>query len=130
MKRNPLFFLICALVLGSCVSAKNISEDLSAEQLIQMGQNMYGNGQYASAARYYQVAIERYGTDTRTYIESRYELGNVYLKQKKYQLAYDAFKEIESLYEAADAGMLPGAFQKLAKIGLSKIPEKKLKQLQ
>ncbi|MBQ9630365.1 MAG: hypothetical protein IJR49_02130, partial [Treponema sp.] len=59
-----------------------------------------------------------------------YELGNVYLKQKKYQLAYDAFKEIESLYEAADAGVLPGAFQKLAKIGLSKIPEKKLKQLQ
>ena len=126
MKRFNLFLIFCVLFLFSCASVKDIPNDVSAEQLIQMGQDMYATGQYGNAIIYYQTAIERFGQDARVYVESRYELTQVHFKQRKYELAYNEYKEIENLYATSSPGTLPAAFGKLAKIGISKIPEKKL----
>ena len=52
---------------------------------------------------------------------------NVYLKTKKYEKAYYAFSELVDMYEGQYS--LPPAYNTLAKIGLSKIPEKVIEEL-
>ena len=125
------FFTAAAVIISSllvcisCRTVKDIPDDLTEAQLIQMGQDCYGNGDYKNAETYYSTVIMRYGMDNNAYIEATYELGHLYLKQKKYEKAEDSFKEILSIYEGAAPGTLPGAYKKLSEIELSKIPAKK-----
>ena len=117
------FFAILFL-FGACASKTEIPNDLSQAQLIQKGQNAFGAGDYKTAEVYYKTSIQRYGNNTENYIESKYELGHLYLKTKDYDKAEEAFNEILELYEYASYGDLPAAYKKLANIGLSKIPKK------
>ena len=111
-----------ALLFASCRTVKDIPEDLTSTQLIQLGQNAYGSAQYKNAETYYRTVIARYGIDSSVYVEARYELGHLYLKQKKYAAAYASFKEILDMY----ASTMPGAYNKLAEIGMQRIPKNKL----
>ena len=117
-----------ALTFFSCKTLKEIPEDKTSAQIIQMGQNYVGVGDYKSAEFCYNTVIERYGSDSLIYVEGKYELGRVYLAQKKYEKAYTTFSEILSIYDAY-AAMLPGAYKKLCNISISQIPEKKLAEL-
>lgn len=112
-------------MLTACSSTKAIPDDATAAQLIQFGQDSAGNGDYHNAERYYKTAITRYGTDSSVYIEARYELGHMYLQQKKYSEAYTSFKEIQDIFANAEAGILPHAYSKLADMEMAKIPESK-----
>jgi len=127
MKRLALILSTAVILLAvSCktVEVKDIPTDLSASQLLQLGQDAESSSQYKSAESYFLTVIQRYGMDNAIYVEARYELGNCYLKEKKYDQAKGCFKEILSIYEDVAVGTLPMAYQKLAKIGLGKIPEK------
>ena len=115
-----------ALLFFSCRTIKDIPEDLTSTQLIQLGQNAYGSAQYKNAETYYKTVIARYGIDSSVYVEARYELGHLYLKQKKYAAAYASFKEILDMYASTTPGVLPGAYNKLAEIGMKRIPKNKL----
>ena len=115
-----------ALLFVSCRTIKDIPEDLTSTQLIQLGQNAYGSAQYKNAETYYKTVIARYGIDSSVYVEARYELGHLYLKQKKYAAAYASFKEILDMYASTTPGVLPGAYNKLAEIGMKRIPKNKL----
>lgn len=115
-----------ALLFASCRTIKDIPEDLTSTQLIQLGQNAYGSAQYKNAETYYKTVIARYGMDSSVYVEARYELGHLYLKQKKYAAAYASFKEILDMYASTTPGVLPGAYNKLAEIGMKRIPKHKL----
>ena len=117
-----LFFTV--LALSSCKSLPEIPNDLTQAQIIQKGQNAFSAGDYKVAEYYYQTSIQRYGNNTESYIESKYELGHLYLKTKDYDKAEEAFNEIIELYEYAAVGDLPPSYKKLANIGLSKIPKK------
>jgi outer membrane protein assembly factor BamD (BamD/ComL family) len=125
---SALFAAALVLFLPSCSTVKEIPDDLTAAQLIQLGQDAYGNSQYKDAERYYRTVISRYGMNNSIYIEARYELGHLYLKEKKYDAAYNSFKEILDLYASTAPGTLPGAFNKLTQIEMTKIPAKKLPQ--
>lgn len=127
MKKSAfiLTVLIFVFSLISCNSTKEIPTDLTQAQLIQKGQDAYSFGDYDDAELYYKTAIQRYGNNTIDYIESKYELGHLYLKIKKYDQAAEAFNEILELYEYASYGDLPGSYKKLATIGLNKIPANK-----
>ena len=122
--------LAATLALFSCRTLKEIPEDKTPAQIIQMGQNYVGNGDYKSAEFCYKTVIERYGSDPAIYVEGRYELGRVYLAQKKYDEAYKIFAELLELYDSSYGLMLPGAYKKLCNISVSQIPEAKLKELQ
>ena len=115
-----------AILFASCRTVKDIPEDLTSTQLIQLGQNAYGIAQYKNAEIYYKTVIARYGIDSSVYVEARYELGHLYLKQKKYAAAYASFKEILDMYASTTPGVLPGAYNKLAEIGMQRIPKNKL----
>ena len=85
---------LISFICISCASVPEIPADASSTQLIQLGQDALSVSNYKAAETYYKAVIQRYGMDTATYIEASYELGHMYLKQKKYESAYIRFKEI------------------------------------
>ncbi len=119
-----------SLTLFSCASSvKEVPENLSAAQIIQQGQNYYESGKYKTAILFYQAAIDRYGsTNGMVYLEAKYELGHTYLKQHKYEAAYDTFNEILDIYDQY-AGQIPGTYKKLAELGLERIGAKRIEQV-
>ncbi len=124
--KKIILTVLASIFLISCATLKGVPEDLTAAQIIQMGQNYLVTGDYKSAELCYSTVLERYGTNAATYVEAKYELGNVYYKSHQYDKAYDTFTELLDIYGYSQ-GQLPGAYKKLAQIGLDKIPEKKLK---
>lgn len=130
MKRFLLaaFALFTASLFISCATVKEIPEDKTSAQIIQMGQNAVTAADYKSALLCYSTAIERYGTNPAVYAEARYEMGSVYLKQKRYEKAYGVFKELLELYDS-NGSIFPPAYKKLSQICISRIPEKTLADL-
>ena len=120
----PFISFVCI----SCASVPEIPADASSTQLIQLGQDALSVSNYKAAETYYKAVIQRYGMDTATYIEASYELGHMYLKQKKYESAYIRFKEILDIFQNAEPGSIPSAYKKLASMGMNRIPEKYLPQ--
>jgi len=126
--------IICTVILAvatlvtSCKTIKEIPDDKSAAQIIQLGQNCISHGDYKSAEICYNTVIERYGNNAEIYVESKYELARTYLKMHKYDKAYIIFNELLELYDTYGTA-LPGAYKKLCNIGLSQIPENKLAEL-
>lgn len=118
-----------ALTFFSCKTLKEIPEDKTSAQIIQMGQNYVGVGDYKSAEFCYNTVIERYGSDSLIYVEGKYELGRVYLAQRKYDKAYSVFNELLDIYDSSYGMMLPGAYKKLCNISISQIPEIKLQEI-
>lgn len=126
--------IICTALLAaitlitSCNTLKEIPEDKTPAQIIQMGQNYAAANDYKSAELCYNTVIERYGNNAELFVEAKYELAHSYLKQRKYDKAYEIYSELLELYDAYGTA-LPGAYKKLCQIGISKIPEKKLAEL-
>ena len=127
MKKLNLI-LLSLLISGlfiSCASNSEIPTNLTSAQLIQKAQNAYDKAAYKESINYYQTTINRYGTDLSIYVEATYEIGHIYLRTKKYEKAYQYFSELKDIYSTASFGSLPTAYNKLADIGISQIPEKK-----
>ena len=120
---NILFILFISLCYFSCASNKEIPTDLTAAQYLQKGQAAYNNQNYSLAEKYYLQAIDQYGYNTEIYIESKYELGHLYIQTKQYDKAYEIFTEILEIYDYAAINDLPPAYKKLANIELNKIPK-------
>ena len=114
--------LILSLALVSCMTIKEIPEDKSAIQILQMGQNAANANSYSSAELCYNTVIERFGDDPYILVQAKYELGHIYAKQKKYDKAKIQFNEILMLYET-NLGKIPPKFKKLSEMGLAKIEE-------
>ena len=112
------------LMAISCRTVKDIPEDLTAPQLLQRGQSYYANADYKTAEAYYYATIDRYGDNTDTYIEAKYELAHLYVKTKNYEKAQSALEEILELYDYVSAGTLPPAYKKLAQMEMEKIPNR------
>ena len=120
---------VATMLLFSCRTLKEIPEEKTSAQIIQMGQNYVGNSDFSSAEFCYNTVIERYGSDPAIYVEAKYELGRIYLAQKKYDKAYATFNELLNIYDSYGA-MLPGAYKKLCNISINQIPAIKLQELQ
>ena len=112
----PLF--VISTIFISCKTITEIPMEKTSAQIIQMGQN-------AVTSADYQSALERFPANPQVLVEAKYELGNVYLKQKKYALAYAEFSQLLELYDSAPTAY-PSAYKKLAQIGISKIPNNKI----
>ena len=121
-------FTVASLFI-SCRTLKEIPEDKTSAQIIQMGQNYVGNNDYKAAEYCYTTVIDRYGSDPAVYVEAQYELGRIYLAQRKYDKAYNIFNEILDIYDRYGA-MLPGAYKKLCTLSIEQIPAVKLLELQ
>lgn len=123
MKTKTLFItlILSLLAITSCNTVKEIPSNLTADQMLQFGQNAYSDGDYTYAEKIYLSTIEKFGDDPLIYIETRYELGHLYLKTKDYKKAEINFKEILDIYNKVPKGTLPPAYKKLAQNGLETI---------
>lgn len=128
MKKILILLPILATFFISCKTIKEIPQEKSAAQIIQMGQNFATLGDYKSAEICYKEALIRFYADPQIFAEAKYELGAVYLKQKKYDSAFNEFSQLLTIYDENPA-IYPSAYKKLANIGLSKIPKNKLQEL-
>ena len=130
MKRTIYFFGACiALVFlaAGCQSApKDIPEDLTAEELINLAQASYDQGNVKAAQAYYETIIIRYGHQMDKLVEAEYEIAHLKVKEKKWQQAIPDLQRILSYYESDVDGTLPPAFRKLVEIDMAKIPEREL----
>lgn len=129
---NKIRLPIAACVLAfsftsiSCKSTEIvIDETMTPQQLIQNGQNEYQKGKYKNALKYYQAVVDRPEVTPSNYVEARYEIGHLYMKQKNYKAAKPIFEEIQEMFVNTLPGTLPAAYNKLAEIELAKIPETK-----
>jgi outer membrane protein assembly factor BamD (BamD/ComL family) len=125
-----LFFLLVSALAGigfsGCKSAPVvITDNMTSQELIQKGQDAYQNNDDGNALKYYQAVIDRYGSDKAVYVEARYEIGHLYMKQQKYKEAEPIFTEIQEIFRSSLPGTLPAAYNKLAEIELAKIPSNK-----
>ena len=118
-------FFVISTIFISCKTITEIPMEKTSAQIIQMGQNAVTSADYKSAEFCYKTALERFPANPQVLVEAKYELGNVYLKQKKYALAYAEFSQLLELYDSAPTAY-PSAFKKLAQIGISKIPNNKI----
>ena len=116
--------LAAAVLFTSCQTVKDIPEDLTAPQLLQRGQSYADNADYKNAEACYLATIDRYGDNTDTYIEAKYELAHLYIKTRNYDKARSALEEILELYDYAMAGTLPAAYKKLAQLDMEKLPNR------
>ena len=117
--------LVISTIFISCKTITEIPMEKTSAQIIQMGQNAVTSADYKSAEFCYKTALERFPANPQVLVEAKYELGNVYLKQKKYALAYAEFSQLLELYDSAPTAY-PSAYKKLAQIGISKIPNNKI----
>jgi outer membrane protein assembly factor BamD (BamD/ComL family) len=123
MKKSLFIVLLFAFTSAffSCSSTPKEIPEMTSQELIQNGQTNYEAGNYKAALVWYETAIERFSDWPNVYIEARYEIGHVYMKQKKYTKAQAVFNEIIEIYKNSTPGSLPAAYKKLAEIELAKI---------
>lgn len=122
MKKIILTALALCALLASCKSApEEPKADATAREIIQMAQTEQNSNNTDNALYYYGKLLQRYGTDTAVYVEGRFEIAHIYVKQKKYKTAKPMLEEILDIYSKSQPGQLPGAFKKLAENDMKKI---------
>lgn len=122
IKTSLTAFIFAAAFVSCSSSPKEIPMELTAQELIQKGQDAFESGRYKESLTYYLAITERYTDSLPVYVEASYEIGHLYMKQKKYNLAEPIFQEILLIYERVTPGEIPSAYLKLAQLELKKIP--------
>ena len=118
-------FLAATLLFSSCLTVKDVPEDMSAADLLLEAQNAYDRGSSRKALVYYEALAERYGSDATAYITARYETAHIYIKKHKWAKAEPILQEVIEIYRNMPAGIVSASFQKLAEADLAKIPDSK-----
>ncbi|MDR0503257.1 MAG: hypothetical protein LBH16_08050 [Treponema sp.] len=112
------------IILSSCASAVNISEELSPAELIQRAQEATDKNRYRTALMYYQTLHDRNQTTIDLVITAEYEIAFIHYKQKKYQQAKTELNAVLEYYNKPDAELYPQQFKRLSQIVLEKINKK------
>jgi len=124
IKPRGLFALLAVLLFSSCVTATNISEELTPAELIQRAQEATDKNRFKTAFLYYEALYERNRNNIDLTITAEYEIANIHYKQKKYNQAQSEFTAVLEYYNTPDEELLPQHFKRLAQIGLDKIEAK------
>jgi outer membrane protein assembly factor BamD (BamD/ComL family) len=112
-------------LLGGCATGPvNISQDLSAAELIQRAQEASDRNHYSLALRYYEAVLERNAFNIELVCTAEYEIAFIHYKQKKYETAKSEFRALLTRYDSSDEELLPAQFKKLALIVMNRIAEK------
>ena len=129
MKRAFFFISVAMagiLFLGCQTAPKDIPQNLTADELVNLAQDSYDKGNVKAAQAYYETIIIRYGDQMDKLVEAEYEIAHLKVKQKKWQQAIPDLQRSLSYYDTDTTGTLPAAFKKLAELDMAKVPEKEL----
>ena len=90
--------LVCSILCAMFISCKTteivISNDASELEIIQTAQTAFDNGDKEGALKCYNKLLQLYGVNTATYVEGRYEIGHILLKEKKYEEAAERLRSL------------------------------------
>jgi outer membrane protein assembly factor BamD (BamD/ComL family) len=116
-----------AALAGACASGPpDIPEELSAEELIQRGQEAADRNRYGQSLYYYQAIMDRFPSNLDMVCTAEYEIAFIHYKQKKYEEARGEFEALLLRYAGPDGANLPPQFKRLSELVLQKIGEKAL----
>ena len=126
MKKISAFILAAiSFAFISCASQNvEIPPEATSLEIIQQAQNAFDKGKKTKAIKCYEILLQRYGNNPAIYVEGRYEIAHVLVKQKKYKEAEPILLELKEIYDSSAPGMLPGAYKKMAATDLAKVQEK------
>ena len=121
-----LAVLAAALLLASCKSVpakEEIPEGLSIQELSLKGQSELDRNNHEAAVVYYEVIIERFGSEPRTVTAAEYEIAHIRVKQKHWSEARLLLEKIIARYDAAGGAGLPPEYLVLARNDLQRVIE-------
>jgi outer membrane protein assembly factor BamD (BamD/ComL family) len=113
----PVLFFACAS------GPVEIPDDLSAEELIQRGQEASDRNRYGVSLQYYEAILTRFPLDIDNICAAEYEIAFIHYKEKKYDEAKAKFTSLLARYDTPDEEILPPQFKILATKILAKIED-------
>lgn len=109
-------------IFASCASSPPPAPpDASAQKIIQLAQERYDAYDLNGAQYYYQVLLERYGSDPEYMLNAKYEMAFIEYKKGNKEKAVAGFKEILARYDAPDGQTLSQTWKVLSEKLLAKL---------
>lgn len=110
------------IMFTSCQTLpKNVPEDLSQADLIQLAQDSYEVGNTAASKYYYEVIVERFGDDPASRVIAQFEIAHLDIKKGNSKAARPLLEEIIATFdENPELAYIVPEYLKLAKIDLAK----------
>jgi outer membrane protein assembly factor BamD (BamD/ComL family) len=124
MKSFFLIFSVVLVVAGCVTGPVNIPGELTAEELIQRGQEASDRNRYNVALQYYQALLDRNPASIDMVCAAEYEIAFIHYKQNKYTEAKGEFNALLGRYNTPDQELLPQQFKTLSNIVLERMAEK------
>lgn len=121
-----LMFSLVATLFFSCASSPPaVSQDTSAQKIIQLAQERYDAYDLNGANYYYQILLDRYGSDPNYMLNAKYEMAFIEYKKGNKDKALAAFKEILARYDEPDASNLSQTWKVLSDKVIAELTAKK-----
>ncbi|MDR2794027.1 MAG: tetratricopeptide repeat protein [Treponema sp.] len=121
MMRSFISIFLLFLFFSCASGPVDVPQEVTADKLIQLGQEASDKNKYDQALQYYQAVIDRFPTQIDSVCGAEYEIAFIYYKQKKYDIARQKLNALLARYDEPDEELLPGEYKILAHIALEKI---------
>jgi len=120
--------IACTALIASIIGCKTVPDpesvppDASVAELSQLGQSALDDDNYKAAEVYYQIIIDRYGSDMGSRTAAEFEIAHLRMKKKDWADAKARLEAIIARYETTGGAELPPEYLVLARNDLSRIP--------
>lgn len=124
LKKVFIAVVIVMIFFTGCKSVPDpqmLPPEMTIIELSQKGQESLDTNNYKAAKVYYQVIIDRYGTDMGALTAAEFEIAHILLKQKKWEDSKNMLETIISRYEVTGGASLPPEYLVLAKNDLERL---------
>ncbi len=123
---------ICLLGITSCgtlPTEESVDPNLTPIEIKQLAQEEMDKGSKRNALAYYEILLNRYGSDMSVRSAAEFEIAHIYIKQKKWEDANALLKKIITRYESAGGAGLVPKYYVLAKKDYAKTQEHVSKEI-
>ncbi len=120
-----MFSLVAALFFSCASSPPPVPQDASAQKIIQLAQERYDAYDLNGANYYYQILLDRFGSDPNYMLNAKYEMAFIQYKKGQKDKALAAFKEIVARYDQPDAASLSLTWKVLSEKLIAELTAKK-----
>ena len=100
--RASLPALLMAVAASPCTglgAKKEVPPDATDREIIQMAQQAFNTSNFKLSEHYYNVLLQRYGTNTVDYIIGKFEIAHIAIRKKDYETAVPILTEIIDIYD-------------------------------
>jgi len=124
MKSASMVLAVLVLLL-SCATVPDpasIPTDLSVAELNLRAHAAWDVNNFKAAEVYYQLILDRFGTDLAVRTAAEFEIAHLHIRQKRWDEARVMLEAIMSRYHETEPNTLPAKYYVLARNNLGRIP--------